>query len=83
MHKRIRMSQTQVLIASMLVLSLLIVSALPIQVFADPALFKATLIAPGNANITRRQWGQIIANSMQQVGMRCAGHDGWHRPLPP
>jgi len=32
-------------------------------------LFKATIIAPGNANMLRRQWGQIIANSLIQIGI--------------
>ena len=32
-------------------------------------LFKVTLIAPGNANLVRRQWGQIFANSLQQLGI--------------
>jgi len=32
------------------------------------ALPKVTIIAPGNANIVRRQWGQIIANSVTQLG---------------
>jgi len=36
---------------------------------ASTPLFHVTLIAPGNANITRRQWGAIIANSMQFVGI--------------
>ena len=32
-------------------------------------LFSMTLIAPGNANLVRRQWGQIIANALQQAGI--------------
>jgi ABC-type transport system substrate-binding protein len=32
-------------------------------------LFKVTLIAPGNANMLRRQWGQIIANSFRELGI--------------
>ncbi len=32
-------------------------------------LFKVTIIAPGNANLVRRQWGQIFANSLQQLGI--------------
>ncbi len=35
----------------------------------DEPLFKVTIIAPGNANMVRRQWGQIFANSLQQLGI--------------
>jgi len=35
----------------------------------DEYLFEVTLIAPGNANMLRRQWGQIIANSWRQLGI--------------
>jgi ABC-type transport system substrate-binding protein len=36
---------------------------------AQQKLFKVTIIAPGNANMIRRQWGQIFANSLQQLGI--------------
>lgn len=32
-------------------------------------LFKITIVAPGTANLLRRQWGLIIANSFQAVGI--------------
>ncbi|HKZ95095.1 MAG TPA: ABC transporter substrate-binding protein [Candidatus Bathyarchaeia archaeon] len=32
-------------------------------------LFKVTIIAPGAANLLRRQWGQMFANSLQQLGI--------------
>ena len=32
-------------------------------------LFKITIVAPGGANLLRRQWGLIIANSFQAVGI--------------
>jgi ABC-type transport system substrate-binding protein len=35
----------------------------------DESLFQVTIIAPGNANMLRRQWGQIIANSLIQLGI--------------
>jgi ABC-type transport system substrate-binding protein len=35
----------------------------------DQELFKVTIIAPGNANMLRRQWGQMIANSFKQIGI--------------
>ncbi|MGQ9759877.1 MAG: ABC transporter substrate-binding protein [Candidatus Methanomethylicaceae archaeon] len=41
----------------------------PLVVSADGTLFKMTLIAPGTANLLRRQWGLIIANSFQSVGI--------------
>ena len=36
---------------------------------AAGTIFKVTLIAPGTANLLRRQWGIIIANSYQAVGI--------------
>jgi ABC-type transport system substrate-binding protein len=35
----------------------------------DQPLFKVTIIAPGNANMVRRQWGQVFANSLRQLGI--------------
>jgi ABC-type transport system substrate-binding protein len=35
----------------------------------ETPLFKMTIIAPGNANMVRRQWGQLIANSYRQLGI--------------
>jgi peptide/nickel transport system substrate-binding protein len=32
-------------------------------------LFKVTIIAPGNANLLRRQWSQIFASNLQQLGI--------------
>ena len=32
-------------------------------------LFKVTLIAPGNANLLRRQWSQVFASNLQQLGI--------------
>jgi peptide/nickel transport system substrate-binding protein len=33
------------------------------------ALFSMTIIAPGNANLLRRQWTQIFASNLQQLGI--------------
>ena len=58
------------LILSFVVLSTL--ALLPLTVAKaqdDEYLFKVTLIAPGNANMLRRQWGQIIANSFRELGI--------------
>lgn len=35
----------------------------------EQPLFKITLVAPGTANLLRRQWGLIIANSFKSVGI--------------
>jgi ABC-type transport system substrate-binding protein len=32
-------------------------------------LFKVTIIAPGNANLLRRQWSQVFASNLQQLGI--------------
>jgi ABC-type transport system substrate-binding protein len=45
-------------------------SLMPLStVKAQQPIFKVTIIAPGNANLVRRQWGQIFANSLQQLGI--------------
>ncbi len=41
----------------------------PVVSAADNWLFDLTIIAPGNANLLRRQWGLIIANSFKAVGI--------------
>ncbi len=33
------------------------------------SLFSVTIIAPGNANLLRRQWSQIFATNLQQLGI--------------
>ncbi len=50
---------------------LLTLAMLPMNIgkAQDETLFKVTIIAPGNANMLRRQWGQIIANSLVQLGI--------------
>ncbi len=48
----------------------IVFSSIPLQVQAAPAgLFEITLVAPGTANQARRQWAQIVRNTMQQVGI--------------
>jgi ABC-type transport system substrate-binding protein len=47
-------------------------AAIPAPVVAadtGTSLFKITMIAPGNANLLRRQWALITANSFQSVGI--------------
>lgn len=50
---------------------LLTLAMLPLNIVKaqDETLFKVTIIAPGNANMVRRQWGQIFANSLKQLGI--------------
>ena len=33
------------------------------------SLFNVTIIAPGNANLLRRQWSQVFASNLQQLGI--------------
>jgi ABC-type transport system substrate-binding protein len=33
------------------------------------SLFSVTIIAPGNANLLRRQWSQVFASNLQQLGI--------------
>jgi len=59
---------------TLLMLSLVAVMALStlsvnVVTAQDETLFKVTIIAPGNANMVRRQWGQIFANSLRQLGI--------------
>lgn len=50
--------------------AILMFALMPISVVrAQEKIFKVTIIAPGNANLVRRQWGQIFANSLQQLGI--------------
>jgi ABC-type transport system substrate-binding protein len=35
----------------------------------DNSLFSVTIIAPGNANLLRRQWSQIFASNLQKLGI--------------
>jgi len=35
----------------------------------DQPLFSVTIVAPGNANLVRRQWAQIFASSLNQLGI--------------
>jgi peptide/nickel transport system substrate-binding protein len=52
-------------------IALLTLTMLPLNIVKaqNQPLFKVTIIAPGNANMLRRQWGQIFANSLKQLGI--------------
>jgi peptide/nickel transport system substrate-binding protein len=62
-------SKKVLLILSLVTLLTLTVLPLNIAKAQDETLFSITIIAPGNANMLRRQWGQIIANSLIQLGI--------------
>ena len=51
--------------------ALILLSSMPFRIAKgeDQPLFQITLVAPGNANMVRRQWGQLIVNSLRQVGI--------------
>ncbi len=65
--------QSCTIIMTAILLSVLATSVLSIpasvEAQSDEDLFTITLIAPGDANLLRRQWGLIIANSFQSVGI--------------
>ena len=62
-------SKKVLLILSLVTLLTLTVLPLNMAKAQDETLFSITIIAPGNANMLRRQWGQIIANSLIQLGI--------------
>jgi len=65
------MSKSQRLILLLPLCAILIFAILPLNVVKaeNETLFKVTIIAPGNANMVRRQWGQIFANSLKLLGI--------------
>jgi ABC-type transport system substrate-binding protein len=40
-----------------------------VQAQGHSSLFNVTIIAPGNANLLRRQWSQVFASNLQQLGI--------------
>jgi len=62
-------SKKVLLMLSLVVLLTLTMVPLNAVKAQDETLFKVTIIAPGDANMLRRQWGQIIANSLIQLGI--------------
>jgi peptide/nickel transport system substrate-binding protein len=62
-------SRKTLLMLSLIMLLTLAMLPLNIVKAQDEPLFSVTIIAPGNANMLRRQWGQIIANSFIQLGI--------------
>ena len=66
------MNQRKKLLLVISVCAILLTSLLQIGFVVaeeEEPLFKVTIIAPGNANMVRRQWGQIFANSLKQLGI--------------
>ena len=65
------MANTKKVLLMLPLVVLLTLTMLPVTIVKaqDETLFSVTIIAPGNANMLRRQWGQIIANSLIQLGI--------------
>jgi ABC-type transport system substrate-binding protein len=65
------MNQENSLLTLILILLLSSTMIIPLGMVSgqDDAIFKITVIAPGNANMVRRQWGQIFVNSLKQLGI--------------
>ncbi len=65
------MTKLKKIILMLSLVVLLTFGTLPLTIVKaqDEALFKVTIIAPGDANMVRRQWGQIFANSLKQLGI--------------
>jgi ABC-type transport system substrate-binding protein len=64
------MKVKSIFIATLLVMLTITVFAIPTPVLAqEEGLFELVIIAPGDANLLRRQWGLIVANSLKSVGI--------------
>jgi ABC-type transport system substrate-binding protein len=64
------MKVKSIFITTLLVMLTITVFAIPTPVLAqEEGLFELIIIAPGDANLLRRQWGLIIANSFKSVGI--------------
>ena len=65
------MNKKKNLVLVLTISCILLISSLPLSFVSaqEEPLFKVTIIAPGNANMVRRQWGQIFANSLNQLGI--------------
>jgi len=64
------MKVKSIFITTLLVMLTITVFAIPTPVLAqEEGLFELVIIAPGDANLLRRQWGLIIANSFKSVGI--------------
>ncbi len=62
------------LVKTSLMLSLVALMILPLLMVESTSaqtdsLFKVTIIAPGNANFARRQWGQMFASTLSTIGI--------------
>ncbi len=53
----------------MLALTASMMAPLSVVQAQHSSLFKVTIIAPGNANLLRRQWSQVFASNLQQLGI--------------
>jgi peptide/nickel transport system substrate-binding protein len=65
------MSRNKKMLAGLLILAFLLSMIAPlIEVKAQHTpLFDVTIVAPGNANLLRRQWTQVFASNLQELGI--------------
>jgi ABC-type transport system substrate-binding protein len=65
------MNNTKKVLTAVLILALLASMIAPLTAIAQSSnpLFSVTIIAPGNANLLRRQWSQIFASNLQSLGI--------------
>jgi len=62
------LKKTFLLLSSVILITSMLLPLASVKADEEP-LFKVTIIAPGNANMVRRQWGQIFANSLKLLGI--------------
>jgi ABC-type transport system substrate-binding protein len=65
------MNNTKKILTVVLIAALLASLIAPLTAIAQSTspLFKVTIIAPGNANLLRRQWSQVFASNLQSLGI--------------
>jgi peptide/nickel transport system substrate-binding protein len=66
------MARKNQVLTLVLILSLaasILTPLLEAQTTSHNSLFSVTIIAPGNANLLRRQWTQVFASNLQQLGI--------------
>jgi peptide/nickel transport system substrate-binding protein len=65
------MGTTRKAITLLLILALAVSMVAPLMAVngQHTGLFSVTLIAPGNANLLRRQWTQVFASNLQELGI--------------
>jgi ABC-type transport system substrate-binding protein len=66
-----RMSTNKKVLTTLLILALATSMIAPLATVTaqSNSLFSVTIVAPGNANLLRRQWSQVFASNLQQLGI--------------